>query len=562
VDNRVAHQLVADRYELLASVGRGGFGVVWRALDTLLQREVAVKEIRLPAILADREQADIREKVLREARAAARLNHPGAVTVFDVIDDDGRPVIVMELVEAPNLSQLVADRGPLPPKEVARIGLEVLDTLAAAHEHGIVHRDVKPANVMVADSGRVRLGDFGVAAILDDPTVTTSGAITGSPAYMAPEQATNRGAIAASDLWSLGATMYFAVEGQPPFDKGAALPTLASIVNEPPRPARLAGPLGPVIDRLLVKRPEDRLSEPALRAALTDVAAGPVPGAARPSSTVAGGDTAVLDLRDGPTGPEVAVAPPQPVADVSRPSAPVAGPPAAPRIRPAPDRVAGPPPTAARRRSLVGPAVVAGVAVVALVLGLVAISGRDKGGSPAGSAAQTSSQSTKAESPSTTARRPSSTAAPRSSGAVPSDWVGYTDPQTGYAISRPTGWAVRTDGTLTDFRDPATGAYLRVDHREPPGPSPEGAWRDLEPSFAAENPGYQQIQITPTTYAGFRAAIWEFTYTGGGAELHVADLGFVTPGHGFALYFQTRSADWDRLQPVFEAFKASFKAPA
>ena len=213
-DNRLAHQVVADRYELLERVGRGGFGVVWRACDTLLQRHVAVKEIHIPGFLNPEDRVGLREKVLKEARAAARLDHPGAVTVFDVIDDDGIPVIVMELVEAPNLSELVAERGPLAPAEAARIGLDVLEVLIAAHARGIVHRDVKPGNVMVAESGRVRLGDFGVAAILDDPSVTSSGAVTGSPAYMAPEQATNKGAIPESDLWSLGATIYFAVDGR------------------------------------------------------------------------------------------------------------------------------------------------------------------------------------------------------------------------------------------------------------------------------------------------------------------------------------------------------------
>ncbi len=288
--NRLAHQVVADRYELLESVGRGGFGVVWRACDTLLQRHVAVKEIHIPGFLSEEDRAGLREKVLREARAAARLDHPGAVTVFDVIDDDGHPVIVMELVDAPNLSELVAEQGPLEPAEAGRIGQEVLEVLIAAHARGIVHRDVKPGNVMVdRGSGRVRLGDFGVAAILDDPTVTTSGAVTGSPAYMAPEQATNKGALPESDLWSLGATMYFAVEGRPPFDKGAPLPTLTSIVQDPPRPAENAGPLKPVLDALLVKDPQTRLTAVQLRDRLADVVSG-VPAVAveptRPDDTM------------------------------------------------------------------------------------------------------------------------------------------------------------------------------------------------------------------------------------------------------------------------------------
>ncbi len=147
------------------------------------------------------------------------------------------------------------------------------------------------------------------------------------------------------------------------------------------------------------------------------------------------------------------------------------------------------------------------------------------------------------------------------SATVPADWVPYADPATGFTISHPPGWTVEVDGSLTDFVDPATGAYLRVDHVEPPGPSPEGAWLDFEPRFAAEHAGYRRIRIEPTTYAGFPAAIWEFTYGGGGARQRAVDLGFVTGRYGFALNFQTPEADWDRLQPVFDAFKAGFKAP-
>jgi hypothetical protein len=148
------------------------------------------------------------------------------------------------------------------------------------------------------------------------------------------------------------------------------------------------------------------------------------------------------------------------------------------------------------------------------------------------------------------------------SASVPADWVPYEDPNTGFTVSHPPRWTVRTNGTLTDIRDPETRAYLRIDHVQPPGPSPEGAWLTFEPRFAAENTGYRRIQITPTTFKGYPAAIWEFTYTSGGVTLHAVDLGFVAGGYGFALNFQTHAQDWDRLQPTFEHFKASFKAPA
>ncbi|MDP8937134.1 MAG: serine/threonine protein kinase, partial [Actinomycetota bacterium] len=302
---------VDDRYELREHIGRGGFGVVWRAHDTLLQRGVAVKEIRFPGVLNESERAQACERVLREARAAARLNHPGAVTVYDVVEDNGQTYIVMELVEAPNLSELVERHGPLSPARMAAVALELLDTLSAAHALRIVHRDVKPANVMVSESGRVRLADFGIAAILDDPKVTTSGDITGSPSYMAPEQVNNQPTGPATDLWSLGATMYFGVEGEPPFSKGAVIPTLTSIASDAPRPAQRAGALGPVLDALLVKDPAGRLDPGTLRRRLTEVATAsappPAPLAPRPD------DTVLLDVAptQARTAPEAtAVAPP------------------------------------------------------------------------------------------------------------------------------------------------------------------------------------------------------------------------------------------------------------
>jgi hypothetical protein len=191
------------------------------------------------------------------------------------------------------------------------------------------------------------------------------------------------------------------------------------------------------------------------------------------------------------------------------------------------------------------------VGVVSLVVVLVAVALASRG-----------NERTPSPSPSAGSPTPTSVAPATARAGSTSDWVAYTDPQTGFTISKPKDWAVRTDGTLTDFRDPATGAYLRVDHIEPPGPSADGAWYELEKSFSAENANYRRIRIEPTTFKGYKAAIWEFTYSSGGADLHVADLGFITPRYGFALYFQTRSGDWDRLQPTFQAFKDAFKAPA
>ncbi|MGI9033728.1 MAG: serine/threonine-protein kinase [Acidimicrobiales bacterium] len=558
-------QLVSGRYQWREELGRGGFGVVWRAHDTLLQRDVAVKVIEFPPILADSEKAAIRKRVLREARAAARLNHPGLVTVFDVVEEDGRPLIVMELVKAPTLAALVASRGPLTDERVAAIGLKVLDALEVAHGQGIIHRDVKPANVMVGDSGHVQLGDFGIAAVLDDPRVTTSGALAGSPSYMSPEQARNQTPSAATDLWGLGTTMYFALDGEPPFRKPGAIATLAAVVQEPHRPLQRRGEMARLVDDLLSKEPQDRPSSAEVRRRLeTIVAGGSADAAVDGSATVEldpGADWADVPVAEAspvPTPAPNAVPAPAAVEDEADaeqlPASPSPGPPAPAVV----SQPASPSSDLGPARPLLAPlmAVVGAVALVVVAVALVTNRGSSRSPSPAPAppATSTASQAT----PRTTSHGPTTVQVPP----VPKGWTPYTDPSTGFSIAYPPGWTVSTNGTLTDFRDPSSRAYLRVDHREPPGPSPEGAWYELEPSFASSNANYRRIQITPTTYEGYRAAIWEYTYSGGGADLHAADLGFVTLGHGFALNFQTAAPDWDRLQPVFEGFKAAFKAPA
>jgi len=250
-------RLIAGRYALLGELGRGGMGVVWRAQDQVIGRQVAIKELHLP----DAEgTAVFSERVLREVRTAGRLSDPAVVTVFDVVTDGGTTYIVMELVEAPTLAELVRRYGPMPPQQVAMIGDRVLAALQAAHAAGIVHRDVKPANIMVAPDGRVKLTDFGIAHAIDDPRITTTGLVVGSPAFMAPERIEGREALATSDLWSLGATLFFAAEGTIAFERASTAATLHAIMTEVPYLTRVRGPLAAAILGLLVAKPEARLT--------------------------------------------------------------------------------------------------------------------------------------------------------------------------------------------------------------------------------------------------------------------------------------------------------------
>ena len=227
----VEDRLVGGRYRLLERLGSGGMGTVWRADDVLLGRQVAVKEVVFPPGTREEEAEVLRERTRREARSAARLDHPSAVTVYDVVEEDGRPWLVLELVEARTLAQAVTADGPLPPDEVARVGLAVLGALEAAHAQGIVHRDVKPSNVLLRADGRVVLTDFGIATATGDSSITHTGLLLGSPAYIAPERARGETPGPASDLWSLGATLCTAVEGKPPYDGGEPLITITKVVS-------------------------------------------------------------------------------------------------------------------------------------------------------------------------------------------------------------------------------------------------------------------------------------------------------------------------------------------
>ncbi|MCX5194917.1 protein kinase [Streptomyces sp. NBC_00249] len=277
VDGKETGRLLAGRYRLGAVLGKGGMGTVWRAEDEVLGRTVAVKELRFGSGVDEDEKRRLITRTLREAKAIARIRSEGAVTVFDVVDEDARPWIVMELIEGPSLAEFVRENGPLTPRRAAEVGLAVLDVLRAAHRQGILHRDVKPSNVLIAGSGRVVLTDFGIAQVEGDPSITSTGMLVGAPSYISPERARGQKPGPPADMWSLGGLLYAAVEGVPPYDKGSALATLTAVMTEPVDPPKNAGPLTEVIYGLLVKDPAHRIDDDRARMMLTAVVNAPEP---------------------------------------------------------------------------------------------------------------------------------------------------------------------------------------------------------------------------------------------------------------------------------------------
>ncbi|MEV5874636.1 serine/threonine-protein kinase [Streptomyces sp. NPDC052101] len=374
-----AGRLLAGRYRVTARLGRGGMGVVWRAVDEVLGREVAVKELRTYTDAAGPELSGLRLRMRREARAAARVRHPGVVAVHDVAEADGRPLIVMELIDGPSLDGILRERGPLDPYEAARIGVAVTDALAAAHHVGVLHRDVKPGNILLDRTGRVVLTDFGIAT-MDDPgdgsatRLTRSGELVGSLDYLAPERAQGGEPGAPADVWALGATLYAAVEGASPFRRTSTYSTLTAIVAEPLPEPRRAGPLAPVLRRLMDKRPDARPDAEEARDALRAVAQASIP------------DTPTTTLR--PTPPRAPEA-----TDRTTPSAlPAAGPAEPEATRPAVPTGPMETPSGSPRRKGRALLAAAAVAVVLAAAGITVALMRDQTPKPdSASAARPSS---------------------------------------------------------------------------------------------------------------------------------------------------------------------------
>ncbi|RNG26117.1 serine/threonine-protein kinase [Streptomyces botrytidirepellens] len=297
-------RLLAGRYRLGEILGQGGMGTVWRASDQTLGRTVAVKELRFPSSVEEDEKRRLITRTLREAKAIARIRSNGAVTVYDVVDEDDRPWIVMELIEGRSLADVVRDDGPLTPQRAAEVGLAVLDVLRAAHQAGILHRDVKPSNVLISDDGRVVLTDFGIAQVEGDPSVTSTGMLVGAPSYISPERARGHKPGPPSDLWSLGGLLYAAVEGVPPYDKSTAIATLTAVMTEPVEPPKNAGPLEEVIYGLLNKDPDQRLDDAGARALLEHALSAPEDTAKTPPADA----TRTMSLPPAPSAEDEAAA--------------------------------------------------------------------------------------------------------------------------------------------------------------------------------------------------------------------------------------------------------------
>jgi serine/threonine protein kinase len=527
-------KIIAGRYTLLTRLGSGGMGVVWKAHDQVLGRDVAIKEVSIPHEVAEDERSGLYTRAMREARAAARLGHPNSVTVFDVHEEEGRPMIVMEYVEGETLQEHIRNDGPLDPRAAAKAGLAVLDALERAHVSGIVHRDVKPGNIMITEDGTVKLADFGIAAVKDDPRITQTGVVLGSPSYLSPEQARGEEATPATDLWSLGASLYFAVEGEPPFDRGNAVATVDAVVHEQPRPTKRAHGLGGAIDRLLAKELSSRPSYDEARRLLESAYRG---GAGSASTQFV-----PATQEEEPAEPEPETFEPEPREKTGRAAWWVA--------------------------ALL---LLAGLAVGATLL--LAGSEEDstpqaegragEDAEPAGNGGGGQADEDEGGGQVDVDEGEAPAEAPAEEGTVPADWTTYTDPQSGYTVSHPPDWSIETGNAATsntDFVDPDTGAYMRVAWRSPPDPAgAQGAWEDYEPVFADRHAaeGYQLLGIEPYEYRDYDAALWEYTYGGS----HAVNLGFVTGDFGFALNFQTPEDEWDDMQDEFEAFKASFQPP-
>ncbi|MET7476192.1 serine/threonine-protein kinase [Streptomyces sp. NPDC005648] len=473
-----SERLIAGRYRLLSPLGEGGMGTVWRARDEVLHREVAVKEVRAPAGLPASDIGRMYARLEREAWAAARVANRNVVTVYDVATQDGRPWIVMELVRGISLAELLDAEGPLEPQRAAHIGAEVLAALRAAHEAGVLHRDVKPANVLLSNDGRVVLTDFGIAQVEGSSALTMTGEVIGSPEFLAPERALGRTPGPESDLWSLGVLLYAAVEGNSPFRQATPLNTLRAIVDEELPPPHRAGPLAPVIEGLLRKDPAERIPADRAEHDLRLIGAGGTPsGATVPTSPYPPTIAAFPEPAPYPSGERTLPVP------APAPTAPVA------------------PPREPERNRRAGLVLLIGVVVLALAIGGLTYALLNRGNGDKGSNNADNPRTDAGTSPTVTHSTPGSTTPSRSSSAssAPPQSVSVTlaGSNTDYSGTCPPaqGDAPGFTATFTVGRLPAEVTYRWVSKD---GQVMDRGWKTL--SFPEGGGRTKQDRAFVTTY--------------------------------------------------------------
>ncbi|MEU6977569.1 MULTISPECIES: protein kinase [unclassified Streptomyces] len=536
--------LLAGRYRLGESIGRGGMGKVWRAHDEVLHRVVAVKELTAGRFVAEADRLVLHARTQKEARAAARITHPGVVTVHDVLEHDDRPWIVMQYVDGPSLADAAKEAGTIEPREAARIGLHVLGALRAAHAAGVLHRDVKPGNVLLARDGRVLITDFGIAAIEGDSSITRTGELVGSIDYLAPERVQGGDPGPASDLWSLGATLYAAVEGGSPFRRSSPISTMQAVVTEEPPYPEKAGPLAPVIVALLRKDPEQRPRADEAERMLLDAMEGRSPQAAQ----------AYVPTQRVQTEELVAAAP-SATAQLPTPyDEPAAGPVPASAGRPSagatvPGLPGGSVGGRGRWRAALLAAVVAGLLAGGAVFAAMTHMG-DKGDKKGGTPV---SQATGKD-----AKDPTK-------GAVPVGWQRVDDPE-GFSLVVPKGWKRRMDGDQIDYTPDDGRHRIRISiDRSPDFENPYMHMLDLE-KIVARRAEYQRIRLTQNTFRDqVNSAIWEFTWiekqTFPGPRHAIDQVYYDDDGVEYALYMASPEEGWERTREQFDIVKKYWRAP-
>ncbi|WP_433796644.1 serine/threonine-protein kinase [Actinoplanes sp. CA-252034] len=513
--------VVADRYRLIALAGAGGMGRVWRAHDDLLDREVAVKEVLAPDGLPYLDRTEILRNTIREARAAARLDHPNVIRIFDVVRAAGRSWIVMEYVPSRSLHDIVTRDGPLTHRHAARIGSTLLDALDAAHRAGVLHRDVKPHNVLIAEDGRVVLTDFGLATIVAVPAGQDE-PLLGSPRYMAPERLRAGVSSREADLWSLGATLYMSVEGRPPYARPTVAESLAALLSQAPDPPQRPGPLHTVIAGLLTADPRQRLTAGATRSALRDltrraVGVHAVPAPRRPADNAVHYRSAAAPVAPTPAA--------EPATEAASP----------------------------RWRGLL----LAGVATAVVAAGTTAAvrGAGDDGPVPPPSPAPVAVASPMGACP-TAQSRPVSDSGKEAPISLPDGWLWHVDTD-GFALAVPRGWHRGSDDGDVCFGDPGGVRSFTVAPGGPVDGRPLRRWQDAERNAP---PGYRKVSMGPLLVTG-GGADWEYSWQPGtGPRLHTYRM-LLAAGNdrSYALSWTTRDADWSLDLPIQRTLTNGFR---